>query len=129
MIGILIFTHGDLCTVMLDEAQRLSGRREQVRCLKLEPGESIEELTARVDDVVRALDLGCGVLAICDVAGGTPWNVCGRLRADQHRHLRRLGGVSMPVLIKALQDHGEHTDLDAWVEALTKYGATHVVSG
>lgn len=129
MIGILMFTHGDLSVVLRQEAERLSGHRELVRCLSMRDGESVDELTERVDQNLVELDQGHGVLAFCDVAGGTPWNVCGRLREERARVVRRIGGVSMPVVIKALQDHGEHTDLDAWVDDLTHYGATHLLAG
>ena len=41
MIGILIFTHGELCEVLRSEAERLSGYREQVFCLSMREGESV----------------------------------------------------------------------------------------
>lgn len=129
MIGVLIFTHGDLCNILRIEAQRLTGDREQVRCVSMHDGESLDELTARVRDVFCELDQGDGVLALVDVVGGTPWNVCGQIRSDGAIRIQRVGGGGMPLIIKALLDHGEHTDLDTWAQELAVYATSRVAAG
>lgn len=128
MIGILIFTHGRLCMALRQEAERIAGHRDLVRCLSMREGETYEDLAARVAETVAAIDDGDGVLAVCDVAGGTPWNVCGQLRDGEH-HIRRVGGGGMPLLIKALQDRGEHTELDTWADELVRYALSRTRSG
>ncbi|MCA9562289.1 MAG: hypothetical protein KC561_02310 [Myxococcales bacterium] len=120
MIGVLIFTHGGLCDVLRVEAERLSGRRDLVRCMSMRDGESLDSLLDRVRIVVSELDRGEGVLGVVDVVGGTPWNVLGALQREQ-LPLRRIGGGGMPLVIKALQDHGEHHNLDEWVADLADY--------
>jgi mannose/fructose-specific phosphotransferase system component IIA len=128
MIGILIFTHGRLCMALRQEAERIAGHRDQVRCLSMSEGETYEDLAVRVSETVAAIDDGDGVLAVCDVAGGTPWNICGQLSDGTHR-IRRVGGGGMPLLIKALQDRGEHTELDAWADELLRYAMSRTRSG
>ena len=129
MIGVLLFTHGRLCTVLRAEAERLSGHRDMVRCISMLEGETLEELTDRVASIVEELDHGQGVLAVVDVVGGTPWNVVGALKARNQHRLRRIGGGGMPLVIKALQDHGEHTNVDEWVEDLANYAHSRLSTG
>ncbi len=129
MIGVLIFTHGKLCEILRDEAERLTGDRDLVRCLAMRDGETMEELIQRADDSVEELDRGEGVLVLVDVVGGTPWNVAGILQRREGYTIRRVGGGGMPIVIKALTDHGEHHDLDTWAESLALYASTHVTAG
>ena len=127
MIGVLVFTHGDLCSLLRGEAERLIGSRDLVDCLSLRQDETIDELTARCSETVTAIDQGLGVLVLVDVVGGTPWNVAGRLKRGGHR-IRRIGGVGLPVFIKALSDRGEHKDLDTWADELVQYAKSHVAT-
>jgi len=129
MIGVLIFTHGHLCDVLRDEAERLSGHRELVRWVAMEEEETHDELLARVSGVVEELNAGEGVLALVDVVGGTPWNICGEIGQQTELSVRRIGGGGMPLFIKALQDHGEHHDLDAWATELAEYAHARLKAG
>jgi PTS system mannose-specific IIA component len=129
MIGILIFTHGSLCRALREGAERLTGERPFTSCLSIRKAEPLDNLVRRVDSTLNHLDSGKGVLVFVDVTGGTPWNVIGRIRSDGSRHLRLLSGTGIPVFIKALQDRGEHGDLDAWVEELAHYAASGVKAG
>lgn len=128
MIGVLVFTHGDLCSVLRTEAERLIGPRDLVGCLSLRHDETVDDLTVRLEYTVNEIDRGHGVLVLVDVVGGTPWNVAGRLQKSGLR-IRRIGGVGLPVFIKALSDRGEHTDLDSWADDLVQYAISHVASG
>jgi PTS system mannose-specific IIA component len=129
VIGVLIFTHGDLCHGVREAAGRLSGGREQVACLSMRTGEMLATLMQRLSEALKDLDLGDGVVVFCDVTGGTPWNICGQLRRKEGVALQRIGGLSLPAVIKALQDRGEHSDLGAWAAELTEYAASHVTCG
>ena len=121
MIGVLIFTHGQLSDVLRAEAERLSGHRDRVCCLSMTDNEGHDVLRGRVLEAVKALDDGHGVMALVDVVGGTPWNLCGEIAQTTGHAIRRIGGGGIPLVIKALQDHGEHHDLDAWSAELEEY--------
>ncbi|MBN1947806.1 MAG: hypothetical protein JW797_19220 [Bradymonadales bacterium] len=127
MIGIFIFTHGELCSILRREAERLTGNRQQVDCLCMSQAEPIDTLIERVEQAIRQVDCGQGVIAFIDVAGGTPWNVIGHLKEKKGMRIRRISGAGIPVIIKALQDRGEHQDLDPWADELIQYAAQHVL--
>ena len=127
MIGILIFTHGSLCTILKADSERLTGLRERVGCVAMIDGETIEALTQRVEMAIDEIDRGQGAIVFVDVAGGTPWNIIGHLKKTKGRNLRRIAGGGMPAVIKALQDHGEHIDVDSWADELTTYAKNRVV--
>jgi mannose/fructose-specific phosphotransferase system component IIA len=129
MIGVLLFTHGSLCNVLRVEAERLAGHRDHVVCVSMREDESYEELHDRVLEIVDRLDTGEGILALVDVAGGTPWNLCGQISRDRDHRIVRIGGGGMPLVIKALQDHGEHHDLEAWAAELAEYAHNRLVAG
>ncbi len=122
MIGLLIFTHGRLCHLLLDEAKRIAGNRQMVECLSTLESVSIDELQERTASTLEELDSGAGVLVLCDVVGGTPWNVAGRIAKSGKTRIRRIAGVNDPLVIKVLQDRGENADLDRWARLLVEYG-------
>tara|TARA_B100000029_G_C17179312_1_gene816349 strand:- start:292 stop:684 length:393 start_codon:yes stop_codon:yes gene_type:complete len=127
LIGILIFTHGDLGSTLKAEAERLTGEQEEVQCARLHPEETIEALTNRIEGLVNSLDKGSGVLVLVDVVGGTPWNISGKLRRNtSSRKIRCIGGGGLPLFIKAFQEYKNITDLEEWAESLVEYSLSRM---
>lgn len=74
MIGILLMSHGKMAEGMLDSSKLFFGDVEKVKALCLEPGDNPEDFDKRIIDGAKELDDGSGVIAFCDLLGGTPSN-------------------------------------------------------
>jgi PTS system mannose-specific IIA component len=127
VIGILIFTHGELGSILKVEAERLTGEQQLIQCARLNTEESLETVTARIQVQIKNLDEGNGVLVLVDVVGGTPWNIAGKLQRHTPQHkIRRIGGGGLPLFIKAFQEYKNITDLDEWVTSLVAYNLSRM---
>lgn len=97
MIGAVICTHGDLGQALFDTARMIVGDFEDVRVVSVRPGDSMEDIRARLGAAIDEVDHGMGVMVLCDMFGGTPSNLGLSFLSDQ---VEVLTGVNLPMLLK-----------------------------
>lgn len=75
MIGILLMSHGKMAEGMLDSCKLFFGDDvEKVKALCLNPEDDPEQFDTRIKEAINELDDGSGIIAMCDLLGGTPSN-------------------------------------------------------
>ncbi len=76
MIKILVITHGQLGTEIIQTAETIVGKQEDVLTLTLSPEESLASLCQRTEELLKAQATPEGILIMTDMLGGTPCNAC-----------------------------------------------------
>ena len=124
MIGVLIVTHGEIGTALLNSAsQILGGDPSQVATLSVWRQDDPDDLVLRARELVEGIDAGDGVLVLTDIFGATPGNVVSRLLEDGH--IEGVSGVSLPMLLRVLSSR--NGALSASVQRAISAGADGVV--
>lgn len=124
MIGVLIVTHGEIGTALLNSAsQILGGDPSQVATLSVWRQDDPDDLVLRARELVEGIDAGDGVLVLTDIFGATPGNVVSRLLEDGH--IEGVSGVSLPMLLRVLSSR--NGSLSASVQRAISAGADGVV--
>ncbi|MGH8741343.1 MAG: PTS sugar transporter subunit IIA [Burkholderiales bacterium] len=101
MIGILIVTHGEIGTSLLDSASQILGARpQQVATLSVWRQDDPDDLVLRARELMEQIDAGEGVLILTDLFGATPGNVVSRLLQDGR--VEGVSGVSLPMLLRVV---------------------------
>jgi PTS system mannose-specific IIA component len=101
MIGVLIVTHGEIGTSLLESASQILGRREaQVCTLSVWRQDDPDDLVLRARELMEQIDAGDGVLILTDIFGATPGNVVSKLLQDGK--VEGVSGVSLPMLLRVL---------------------------
>ena len=101
MIGILIVTHGEIGTSLLDSASQILGSRpQQVATLSVWRQDDPDDLVLRARELMEQIDGGHGVLILTDIFGATPGNVVSKLLQDGR--VEGVSGVSLPMLLRVL---------------------------
>ena len=101
MIGVLIVTHGEIGTSLLESASQILGQRpSQVATLSVWRQDDPDDLVLRGRELLDQLDAGEGVLVLTDIFGATPGNVVSRLLDDGR--VEGVSGVSLPMLLRVL---------------------------
>ena len=101
MIGVLIVTHGDIGTALLQSAsQILGGEQPQVATLSVWRQDDPDDLVLRARELLEQIDAGDGVLVLTDIFGATPGNVVSRLLEDGR--VEGVSGASLPMLLRVL---------------------------
>ncbi len=101
MIGILIVTHGEIGTSLLDSASQILGARpQQVATLSVWRQDDPDDLVLRARELIDGIDAGDGVLILTDIFGATPGNVVSKLLHDGR--VEGVSGVSLPMLLRVV---------------------------
>jgi len=74
------------------------GKVENMVAIGVEPHESVEELRRKINEAIKSVDQGEGVLILTDMFGGTPSNV--GLSFLEEGKVEVITGVNLPVLLK-----------------------------
>jgi mannose PTS system EIIA component len=124
MVGVLIVTHGEIGTSLLEStAQILGGRPPQVATLSVWRQDDPDDLVLRARELMEQIDAGNGVLILTDLFGATPGNVVSRLLHDGR--VEGVSGVSLPMLLRVLT--GRNGSLAAAVQRALSGGAEGLV--
>ena len=101
MIGVLIVTHGEIGTSLLDSASQILGARpQQISTLSVWRQDDPDDLILRARELMEQIDAGDGVLILTDLFGATPGNVVSKLL--DNGHVEGVSGASLPMLLRVL---------------------------
>jgi PTS system mannose-specific IIA component len=101
VIGVLIVSHYRLAEELLRAVRLIVGDLEGFAAVGLEPSIPPDEMGARIEKELRAVDTGDGVLVLTDMFGGTPSNLC--LSFLDEGRIEIVTGVNLPMLVKIAQ--------------------------
>jgi PTS system ascorbate-specific IIA component len=101
MIGVLIVTHGEIGTSLLESTTQILGARPaQTATLSVWRQDDPDDLVLRARELMEQIDAGDGVLILTDLFGATPGNVVSRLLEDGR--VEGVSGVSLPMLLRVM---------------------------
>lgn len=121
MISIVIVTHGKFGTELLNSAELIVGKQENVSTLNLNHGDNISELQENVSREIVELNKEYEVLVFTDLFGGSPTNSAainmGTLK------FKCITGINLPMLLEALVSRlDENLDINEIVKKCLKAG-------
>lgn len=120
MVGILLVSHGALCQQLIHSVATIAGEPEQCLAVDLRDGESPDSYRQRVEEALKRLDTGSGVLALVDMIGGTPYNTVAYL--SRSAHIQFVTGMNMPMLIFLAMERKEQSQMDELADEAAEYG-------
>lgn len=98
MVQTLILTHGNLARELLATAERIAGGLPNLQALSLDWNESREALLDDLQQAIRDLDQGDGVLILTDLFGDTPTNLA--LSLVEKGRVEVVTGVNLPMVLR-----------------------------
>jgi len=124
MINVIIATHGPLANAFLESASMVYGELPHVFSVTLSEQAGIDGFKRDfAGELALASEHADGVLVLCDLQSGTPWNVACQYAFSPHTTppVAVLAGVSFPMLLQS-EEIREFTDVHSaadWLLALT----------
>lgn len=103
MTGIVVITHGNAASSMVDAAERVVGSLN-VRTIAVRIGEPRGETESHIESVVAEIDSD-EVLFLTDLEGSTPYNLCCKKCGGRSVVLT---GMNLPMLFKLATANREH---------------------
>ena len=111
MIGVVVVTHGQLATELVNAAETIVGDLPHFFAVSIGWHEDVQDARAEIAAAIEKVKRPGGVLIATDMFGGTPSNL-GITFLEQDK-VEVVTGVNRPMLIKAasLKDGASLTDI------------------
>ena len=108
MIGVVVVTHGQLATELVNAAETIVGDLPRFAAVSIGWHDAVELAREEIAQAVTRVDSGSGVIVLTDMFGGTPSNLAITFLAEGRVEV--VTGVNLPMLLK-LAGTREVTDL------------------
>ncbi|WP_297422233.1 mannose/fructose/sorbose PTS transporter subunit IIA [Clostridium sp.] len=101
MISVIIGTHGKFSEEILKSAEMIFGSQENVGSVTFMPGEGLENLVEKYNNLIKELNSSDGVLFLVDLFGGSPYNAASII-AMKNENMEIVTGVNLPMILEVL---------------------------
>lgn len=108
MIGIVVVTHGQLATELLNAAEMIVGDFPQCAAVSIRSHEGTDGVREKIAQAIARVQQGHGVLVVTDMFGGTPSKLAMTFLGRDDVEV--VTGVNLPMLI-ALAGRSEQASL------------------
>jgi PTS system mannose-specific IIA component len=98
VIGIVVVTHGQLATELLNAAETIVGELPRFAAVSIGWHEDASDAREEIAQAIARVQQGDGVLVLTDMFGGTPSNLAMSFLASDNVEV--VTGVNLPMLIK-----------------------------
>ena len=98
MIGVVVVTHGQLATELLNAAEMIVGDLPKFAAVSIGWHDDVNDAREEISQAIERVAGAEGVLVLTDMFGGTPSNI-GMTLLDKDR-VEVITGVNLPMLIK-----------------------------
>ena len=119
MIGVVVVTHGQLATELLNAAETIVGELPRFAAVSIGWHEDTEDAREEIGQAVAHVDQGQGVIILTDMFGGTPSNLA--MTFLEANKVEVITGVNLPMLIK-LASVATEPDLLAVARDMREHG-------
>src|ERR1700747_2987927 len=98
MIGVVVVSHGQLATELVNAAEMIVGDLPQFTAVSIGWHDDVNDAREDIAQAIDRVRAEEGVLLLTDMFGGTPSNL--RVRFRETDRLEVITGVNLPMLIK-----------------------------
>jgi PTS system mannose-specific IIA component len=119
MIGVVVVTHGQLATELLNAAETIVGDLPRFAAVSIGWHDDTEDAHDEIAQAIGRVDEGAGVLILTDMFGGTASNLA--MSCLSPGKVEVITGVNLPMLIK-LANLPEQSDLLASAREMREHG-------
>ncbi len=124
MVGAIIITHGSLAGSLLEVAESIAGRMENVKIVSIKNSDTTESIRNTLASFVKEVNRGKGVVIFTDMFGGTPSNIA--LSMLGVGKVEILTGVNLPIILKFVNYRADK-QLKELALLLKEYGQKSIV--
>jgi PTS system mannose-specific IIA component len=111
MIGIVVVTHGQLATELLNAAETIVGELPRFVAVSIGWHEDAGDAREEIAQAIARVQQGDGVLVLTDMFGGTPSNLAMSFLGSDNVEV--VTGVNLPMLIKVAGVRAQASLVDA----------------
>ena len=119
MIGVVVVTHGQLATELVNAAETIVGDLPRFAAVSIGWHEDTQDAREEIEQAIGRVRQDDGVLILTDMFGGTPSNLAMTFLTEGQVEV--ITGVNLPMLIK-LANLSDRSDLLAVAREMREHG-------
>ena len=119
MIGVVVVTHGQLATELVNAAEMIVGDLPRFTAVSIGWHDDVNDAREEIAQAIERVDGEAGVLVLTDMFGGTPSNLGMTFLAKNRVEV--ITGVNLPMLIKLASLRGSQ-DLHSAAREMREHG-------
>jgi len=123
MIGVVVVTHGQLATELLNSAETIVGDLPRFAAVSIGWHEDTGDAREEIGQAIARVQQGQGVLILTDMFGGTPSNLAMSFLGQGA--IEVITGVNLPMLIK-LANMPEQSNLLGIARDMREHGRSAI---
>lgn len=127
MIGLIISGHGNFATGLHSSLKLISGEAINVEYVDFEETDSTETLKEKYYTSLKTLDNCDSILALTDLAGGSPFKTLVEVKTEIEKTMEVIGGTNLPMALEISMTKDILDDLSSLVESALEVGKSGVV--
>lgn len=124
MVGVLIIAHSNLAGELISAAEHIVGKMENVVGVSVTPSQSVEQLRNTINQAIKVVNKGDGVLILTDMFGGTPSNIS--LSFLEEDKVEVLTGVNLPMVVRVATYRDDQKKLKELARHIMGYGRDNI---
>ena len=98
MIGVVVVTHGQLATELVNAAEMIVGDLPQFTAVSIGWHEDVNDARGDIEQAIERVRADAGVLILTDMFGGTPSNLA--ISLMKAGSVEVIAGINLPMLIR-----------------------------
>ena len=127
MIGLIISGHGNFATGLHSSLKLIAGEHVNVEYIDFEETDSTETLKEKYYTALKSLDNCDSILALTDLAGGSPFKTLVEIKTEIEKPMEVIGGTNLPMALEISMTKDILDDLSSLLESALEVGKNGVV--
>lgn len=127
MIGLIISGHGNFASGLRTSLKLIAGEASNVEFVDFEETDSIENLRRKYYIALNKLNNCESVLALTDLAGGSPFKTLVEIKTEIEKPMEVIGGTNLPMLLELSMTKDIIDDLYSLCDSALDIGKNSVV--
>ena len=120
MIGLLVVTHPNLGSALIETVEFISGKKEdKLASVTVDIREDPDKLRKRIQKGLSSIKTEQGAIILTDMFGGTPSNLSYSFLEEGY--IEVISGVNLPILFKAVNSRSR-MNMEELKQALVDHG-------
>lgn len=125
MIGLLVTGHGNFGSGITSAVDLIAGKQENYQYVDFLPTYNLDDLDCEIRKALDNLKDCNGVLILCDLLGGTPFNKAAEI-STKMQNVNVVAGTNLSMMLEVTMTRKFEEDLDALTKAALESGVEQI---
>lgn len=127
MTGLLISGHGHFASGLHTSLNLIAGEPSNIEFVDFEKTDSTDDLKKKLYASLKKLDNCDSILALSDLAGGSPFKTLVEIKTEIEKPMEVIGGTNLPMLLEISMTKDIMGGLNSLAESAINAGKDSVV--